>query len=60
MTYRTWIWLFSLAALWGGSFFFAKVAVGELPPLTVVFGRVAFAALALNLVLASTDRKSVV
>jgi len=52
MTFRIWIWLLSLAALWGGSFFFAKVAVGELPPLTVVFGRVGLAALALNLVLA--------
>lgn len=50
MTSRTWRWLLSLAILWGGSFFFAKVAVGELPPLTVVFGRVALAALALNLV----------
>jgi drug/metabolite transporter (DMT)-like permease len=42
--------------LWGGSFFFAKVAVGELGPLTVVFGRVALAAVALNLVLFATGR----
>ncbi len=52
MTTRVWIWLLSLSVLWGGSFFFAKVALAELQPLTVVFCRVALAALALNLVLA--------
>ncbi|MFI5033430.1 MAG: DMT family transporter [Reyranellales bacterium] len=50
MTWRVWFWLVSLSVLWGGSFFFAKVALGGLGPLTVVFGRVALAALALNLV----------
>jgi drug/metabolite transporter (DMT)-like permease len=49
MTWRVWFWLVSLSVLWGGSFFFAKVALGSLGPLTVVFGRVALAALALNL-----------
>jgi len=49
MSLRVWIWLVSLSVLWGGSFFFAKVAVAELRPLTVVFGRVAFAAFALKL-----------
>jgi len=52
MTLRVWTWLLSLSILWGGSFFFAKVALGELGPLTVVFGRVALAALVLNLGLA--------
>jgi drug/metabolite transporter (DMT)-like permease len=33
-----------LSVLWGGSFFFAGVAVKELPPLTIVLARVAFAA----------------
>ena len=47
---RVWIWLLSLSVLWGGSFFFAKVAIGELGPLTVVFARVALAALALDIV----------
>ena len=51
MSLRVWIWLLSLSILWGGSFFFAKVATGELPPLSVVFGRVAIAAIALNIVL---------
>lgn len=52
MALRVWIWLLSLSVLWGGSFFFAKVAIGELGPLTVVFARVALAAVALNIVLA--------
>ncbi len=42
-----WGLLIALSILWGGSFLFAKVAVGDLPPLTVVFLRVAIAALAL-------------
>lgn len=54
MTARVWTWLLLLSVLWGGSFFFAKVALGELAPLSVVFGRVALAATALNLVLALT------
>lgn len=49
MSGRVWIWLLSLSVLWGGSFFFAKVALGGLGPFAVVFGRVALAALALNL-----------
>ena len=46
-----WLMLVGLSVLWGGSFFFAKIAVGELPPLTVALGRVAIAA-ALLVVLA--------
>ena len=56
MSLRVWIWLLSLSVLWGGSFFFAKVAIGELQPLTVVFARVALAALVLTLVLSLTGR----
>ncbi|MDB5487626.1 MAG: EamA family transporter [Reyranella sp.] len=56
MSTRVWIWLLSLSVLWGGSFFFAKVALAELAPLTVVFCRVALAALALNLVLVVSGR----
>jgi hypothetical protein len=51
MDVRVWIWLLSLSVLWGGSFFFAKVAIGELGPLTVVFAHVALAALALDMIL---------
>lgn len=39
-----WLLLVLLSILWGGSFFFAKVAVDELPPLTLALGRVAIAA----------------
>lgn len=50
MAPRVWFWLLSLAVLWGGSFFFAKVAISELGPFTVVFARVSLAAFALALV----------
>jgi drug/metabolite transporter (DMT)-like permease len=46
-----WLALFALSGLWGGSFFFFKVLVAELPPFTVVLGRVGIAALALHLLL---------
>jgi len=45
-----WGMLLLLALLWGGSFFFSKIAVAEVPPLTLVLYRVALAALALDLV----------
>ena len=50
MALRVWLWLLSLTVLWGGSFFFAKVALAELGPFTVAFARVSLAALALALV----------
>jgi drug/metabolite transporter (DMT)-like permease len=45
-----WGLLLTLSVLWGGSFFFAKIAVAEVPPLTLVFFRVGIAALALHIV----------
>lgn len=39
-----WFLLLTLSVLWGGSFFFAEVALSELPPLTVVALRVSLAA----------------
>ncbi len=48
---REWTLLLSLAVLWGGSFFFAKLALADLGPFTIVFARVGLAALALNIVL---------
>src|SRR5437867_413591 len=47
---RAWALLVALSVLWGGSFFFAKVALAELPPLTLVWLRVAGAAATLLLV----------
>ncbi len=44
MDAQDWGLLAFLAVLWGGAYFFAGVAVRELPPLTVVLARVALAA----------------
>ena len=44
---RDWSLLGVLSVLWGGSFFFNGVALRELPPLTLVFLRVALAAMIL-------------
>jgi drug/metabolite transporter (DMT)-like permease len=49
MTARQWSLLSLLALLWGISFFFSKVALAELPPMTLVLGRFGIAALALLL-----------
>ncbi|WBV43466.1 DMT family transporter [Pseudoroseomonas cervicalis] len=46
-----WALLGLLSLLWGGSFFFSKVALSELPPLTVVLARVGIATAALWLYL---------
>ncbi|MET0600319.1 MAG: DMT family transporter [Mesorhizobium sp.] len=51
MTAGDWLLVLLLGALWGGSFFFARIAVGEIAPLTLVFLRVAIAAAALHLLL---------
>lgn len=51
-----WGLLLLLSVLWGGSFFFSKVALAELPPFTVVLGRVAIAAAALYVYLRATGR----
>jgi len=47
-----WLMLVTLAALWGGSFFFVEIAVRELPPLTIVWLRVGLAACVLWCLLA--------
>ena len=44
---KQWLLLIALSVLWGGSFFFVGVAVGGLPPFTIVALRVAIAAAAL-------------
>ena len=52
-----WLLLLFLSALWGGSFFFGKVALAELGPFTLVLGRVAIGAVALNLVVLATGQR---
>ena len=57
MTGRSWALLVLLSLLWGGSFFFVELALRDLPPLTVVFGRVALAALTLHLYVLLTGKR---
>ena len=52
MTLRDWGQLLLLGVIWGGSFFFARIAVSEIHPLALVLFRVAIAAIALQLYLA--------
>ena len=59
-----WAMLIALSVIWGGSFFFNRIAVAELPVFSVVTGRVAFAAIILWVVVILTrtplprDRKT--
>lgn len=57
MTAVEWGLVVALSVLWGGSFFFAEVALAALRPFTVVFARVGLAALALVVVLCLTGRR---
>ena len=50
MNRREWAMLVTLSVLWGGSFFFAEIALESLPPLTIVTLRVGLAAFTLWLV----------
>lgn len=54
MSFKNWAMLILLGAVWGGSFFFARIAVAEIQPLTLVLFRVAIAAAALHVYLAIT------
>jgi drug/metabolite transporter (DMT)-like permease len=51
MTAFDWARLLLLGAIWGGSFFFARIAVSEMHPLALVLFRVAIAAAALHVYL---------
>jgi drug/metabolite transporter (DMT)-like permease len=54
---KNFLWLLLLAALWGPSFLFIKVAIEEIPPLTLVVGRVGLAALLLFVILRLQGRE---
>jgi drug/metabolite transporter (DMT)-like permease len=43
-----WLLLVTLSLLWGGSYLFMTIAVASLPTLTIVFGRVSIACVALG------------
>ena len=47
MKFGEWLMQVTLSLLWGGSFFLNGIAVSELTALTIVLGRVGFAAMAL-------------
>ncbi|WFR99496.1 DMT family transporter [Rhizobium tumorigenes] len=49
MNALTWGLLVLLSLIWGGSFFFARIAVHDVPPFTLVFLRLVLAAVALHL-----------
>jgi len=57
MTSGEWLLLLTLALLWGGSFFFGKVVLAELPPFTAVLGRVGIAALILIVLVRLAGRR---
>ena len=57
MSLGVWGLLILLSLLWGGSFFFAEIALSELPPFSVVLGRVAIAAMTLHITLLATGRR---
>ncbi len=57
MSAIAWLLVIILSVLWGGSFFFAELALRELPPFTIVLGRVGIAALALHLLLLASGRR---
>lgn len=49
---KAWIMLVILGLLWGGSFFFARIAVLHIPPITLAFLRFLIAALTLHVFIA--------
>ena len=53
---REWAILVLLSLIWGASFFFYRVMVAELPPMTIVFGRLVIGATALHLFLLATGQ----
>ena len=57
MSTREWLLMIVLSIIWGGSFFFVGVAVKEMPPLTIVWCRVGFAAMILLGFVSLTGRK---
>jgi drug/metabolite transporter (DMT)-like permease len=57
MSGSDWLLLILLSIVWGGSFFFAKIAVAELPPLTIVLARVTIAAAALHLLVLAMGQR---
>lgn len=53
---KSFLWLVLLASLWGPSFLFIKLAVADIPPLTMVVGRVGIASVLIFIVLRMQGR----
>ena len=51
-----WMLLWTLSLLWGGSFLFNELALAGLPAVSIVWGRVALAALVLGLVVRASGQ----
>ena len=51
-----WILLWTLSLRWGGSFLFNELALAGLPPISIVWGRVALAAVVLGLVVRASGQ----
>jgi drug/metabolite transporter (DMT)-like permease len=51
MQTKDWAALGLLSLIWGATFLFGRIAIAELPPLTLTLARVAIAAIVLNIVL---------
>ena len=52
-----WMLLLVLGTLWGGSYFFGKVVLAQLPPFTVAVGRLGLAALVLQVVVRAAGHR---
>jgi drug/metabolite transporter (DMT)-like permease len=57
MKTRDFGWLLLLGIIWGAAFLFINIVVDDVPPLTVVAGRMLLAAATLLIVLAATGRR---
>ncbi len=54
---QEWLLLFLLSVIWGGSFYFAKVALAQVAPMTLVFFRVLLAAMALLVIIKALHKQ---
>jgi len=54
---QDWALLILLSLIWGSSFLFARIAVQEVPPITLVLLRVALAAFVLNFVIWASQQR---
>ncbi len=60
MTPITWAMIILLSIIWGGSFLFGRIAVLEIPPMTLVLLRVGLAAIAIWAFILVTKRGSII